>query len=228
MSLTCIHPFIPSTLSSLSRLLSIQYGVDQTRFFLMSEVGFGSDGDFSDKAMILKVNTNLANELGNLCQRVLTMVFKNCNKAVPSIDPATDFTPEDQALLASAQGLFDRASPSIVKDQAIQKYTHELIEMVWAANKYIDDMAPWVLRKEDPERMAVVLYVLMEVLRYVSILYQPIIPTSANKILDLLTVPEEERTFAHLNSEYRIKAGSPIEKPEGVFPRIDLPELVEA
>ena len=194
----------------------------------MTEVTFGQDGDFSDMAMIHKVNSNLANELGNLCQRVLSMIHKNCNQAVPAVDPATDFLPHDVALLASAQGLYDRTSPWIVHDQAIQKYATELIEMVWEANKYIDEMAPWVLRKENPERMAVVLYVLMEVLRYVAILYQPIIPTSANKILDLLTVPAEERTFAHLKSDYRIVAGSPIEKPEGVFPRIELPELVEA
>lgn len=196
----------------------------------MTEVGFGSDGDFSDMAMVLKVNSNLANELGNLCQRVLTMIFKNCDKAVPSVDPATDFTPQDVALLESAAGLYDRAAPHLIQDQAIQKYANELIEMVWDANKYIDEMAPWVLRKENPERMKVVLYVLMEVLRHVAILYQPIIPASANKILDLLTVPEDERTFLHLSGgdEYRIRAGSPIVKPEGVFPRIELPELVEA
>ena len=194
----------------------------------MTEVAFGNDGDFSDKAMVMKVNTNLANELGNLCQRVMTMIFKNCEKAVPNVDPETDFNEQDKALLASAEGLFARASPAIVEDQAIQKYASELIEMVWEANKYIDEMAPWVLRKENPARMAVVLYVLMEVLRYVAILYQPIIPTSANKILDLLTVPADQRTFQHLKHEYRIRAGSPVSKPEGVFPRIEMPELVEA
>lgn len=205
----------------------MQYGVDQTRFFLMAEVGFGNDGDFSDKAMIQKVNTNLANELGNLCQRVLTMVFKNCNKSIPTVDPEMDYTDVDRALLTSVEGLYDRAAPAIVTEQAIQKYVNELIEMIWEANKYIDEMAPWVLRKENPERMAVVLYVLMEVLRYVTILYQPIIPTSASTILDRLAVPEDERTFAHLTSEYRVQAGSPIIKPQAIFPRIEAPELVE-
>lgn len=193
---------------------------------MMTEVGFGSDGDFSDRAMILKVNNNLANELGNLCQRVLTMVFKNCDKAVPEVSEDV-YTEEDKALLASAQGLYERASAEI-SQQAIQKYANELIEMVWDANKYIDEMAPWVLRKTDPDRMVVVLYVLMEVLRYVAILYQPIIPTSANKILDLLTVPEDQRSFDKLSNEFKIQAGSPIEKPQGVFPRIEVEELVEA
>ena len=108
-----------------------------------------------------------------------------------------------------------------------------MIEMVWEANKYIDEMAPWVLRKQDPDRMATVLYVIMEVLRHVAILYQPIMPESANKILDLLTVPETERTFAHLqqdnddDSSFRIQPGAPVSKPKGVFPRIEMPELVE-
>jgi methionyl-tRNA synthetase len=188
----------------------------------MTEVGFGNDGDFSEKAMILKVNNNLANELGNLCQRVLSMVFKNCNKAVPeTIGP---YTEDDLALLDSAKGLHGRAATAI-STQAIQNYANALIQMVWDANKYIDDMAPWTLRKTDPERMATVLYVLMEVLRRVAILYQPIIPESASKILDQLQVPETERSFEYLmDDKYSIVAGTPIAKPEAVFPRIDMPD----
>lgn len=201
------------------------YGVDQTRFFLMAEVNFGSDGDFSEKSVILRVNNNLANELGNLCQRTLSMVFKNCEKAVPT---PSAFTEEDEALLASAQGLHERCAVAI-SEQKIQKYANELIEMVWEANKYIDTMAPWVLRKSDEQRMATVLYVIMEVLRHVAILYQPIIPGSANKILDLLSVPEDQRSFEHLQSDdYKIRPETPISKPTGVFPRIEVPELVES
>ena len=205
--------------------ISLQYGVDQTRFFLMAEVNFGSDGDFSDKSMILKVNNNLANELGNLCQRTLSMVFKNCGKATPT--PGT-FTAEDEAILASVQGLHKRCADAI-SEQKIQKYANELIEMVWEANKYIDTMEPWALRKTDEQRMGTVLYVIMEVLRHVAILYQPIIPGSANKILDLLSVPEDQRSFEHLEGdEYKIKPETSISKPKGVFPRIEVPELVEA
>jgi methionyl-tRNA synthetase len=205
---------------------TLQYGVDQTRFFLMSEVNFGNDGDYSDKAMVLKVNNNLANELGNLCQRTLSMVYKNCNQAVPeNVGP---YTEADEALLDSARGLREKAATGIAT-QAIQKYVEAMVTMIVDTNKYIDEMAPWVLRKTDPERMATVLYVIMEVLRYAAILYQPLIPGSANKILDQLTVPADERTFAHLDDSYRIKPGSPIAKPEGIFPRIELPteELVE-
>jgi methionyl-tRNA synthetase len=194
----------------------------------MSEVNFGNDGDFSDRAMILKVNSNLANELGNLCQRTLSMVHKNCNAAIPtSIGPYND---ADLALLQSVDGLWLRAATAM-STQAIHKYVDVLVQQIVAANKYIDEMAPWVLRKSDPERMATVLYVIMEVLRYTAILYQPLIPESANMILDQLAVPVDERTFFYLNSSYRIQPGTAITKPEGIFPRIDLPtidDLVEA
>jgi methionyl-tRNA synthetase len=192
----------------------------------MAEVSFGNDGDFSDKAMITKVNTNLANELGNLCQRTLSMVFKNCDMAVPTnVGP---FTEADNALLASARELRDKAAAEI-SVQAIHKYVELMVRMVWETNKYIDEMEPWSLKKTDPERMATVLYVIMEVLRHVGILYQPLIPDAANKILDALSVPRVERTFSHLDDAFRIKEGSIIPKPEGIFPRMELPaeELVD-
>ena len=196
----------------------------------MAEVSFGSDGDFSHKTMIQKVNNNLANELGNLCQRTLSMVFKNCDKAIPKETDIGPYTPDDEALLAAAKALRERTA-EYMSVQAIHKYAQAVITMVRDANKYIDEQAPWVLRKTDPQRMATVLYVILEVLRHVAILYQPIIPESANKILDQLQVPENERTFAHLELETCVvKPGTPISKPEGVFPRIEMPEemLVEA
>ena len=194
-----------------------KYGLDQTRFFLMAEVNFGNDGDFSHEKLVRKANTNLANELGNLCQRTLTMVFKNCNKAVPS--KILPFTVEDKALLSKTRELRHLCGEAI-SSQAIHKYVAAMVSMVWDANKYIDDMEPWVLRKTDEERMATVLYVLMEVLRVTAILYQPLIPTSANQILDQLGIPENERTFNHLESGAIVK-GAPISKPTGVFPRLD-------
>jgi methionyl-tRNA synthetase len=186
----------------------------------MAEVNFGNDGDYSDKAMVLKINNNLANELGNLCQRTLSLVFKNCNSAIP--ETIGDFTDEDTALLSSAYALREKCATAMAT-QAIQKYVDALVMVISDSNKYIDEMAPWVLRKTDPDRMATVLYVILEVLRYAAILYQPLIPESANKILDQLTVPHDCRSFEHLCEEYRIVPGSPISKPEGLFPRFEVP-----
>jgi len=198
-----------------------KYGVDATRFFLMADVPFGSDGDFSHEKMIYKVNANLANEVGNLCQRTLSLVFKNCNKATPSdIGP---YTRDDEALLKWAHLLHAKAADAIAT-QSIHKYVEEIVGVVRQANQYIDKMEPWVLRKTDTERMGTVLYVIMEVLRHIAILYQPLIPSSANNILDQLSVPEEERTFDHLGTS-PIKRGTPISKPKGIFPRFDVPEI---
>jgi methionyl-tRNA synthetase len=199
-----------------------KYGVDPTRFFLMSEVPFGNDGDYSDTAMIYKCNANLANELGNLAHRVCTLVHKNCNEAVPI--PGS-FTAEDEAMLTNVRGVRETAATHIA-NQAIHQYSNTMIALVKDANKYIDVAAPWALKKTDPERMATVLYVLMETLRYTGILYQPLIPDSANKILDQLTVPQEERTFAHLDS-CPLKPGTPMDVPKIILSRFEVPEEVE-
>lgn len=198
-----------------------KYGVDATRFFLMADVPFGSDGDFSHEKMVYKVNANLANEVGNLCQRTLSLVYKNCNKASPSnIGP---YTKDDEALLESVAALHAKAAEAIAT-QSIHKYVEEIVAVVWQANQYIDKMEPWVLRKTDTERMSTVLYVIMEALRKVAILYQPLIPNSASKILDQLSVPGDEREFAHLEIS-PIKPGIPISKPKGIFPRFDVSEI---
>lgn len=201
------------------------YGVDSTRFFLMSEVTFGSDGDFSDEKMIYKINANLSNELGNLNQRIMTLVFKNCDGAVPTeIGPLTE---DDKQLLATADTLSQRTGESISK-QAIHKYVEHMVSMVWDANKYIDVQAPWVLKKTDQERMKTVLYVLMEVMRHVAVLYQPLMPTSSNMILDQLGIPEDEREFEHLaKDECKISLGKEISKPKAVFPRFEVPVASE-
>ena len=197
-----------------------KYGLDQTRFFLMSEVNFGSDGDFSHEKLVRKANTHLANELGNLCQRTLTMVYKNCNQAVPT--QIQQFCSEDEGLLAKTRALRSTCGEAI-SHQAIHKYVAAMVSMIWDANKYIDDMEPWILRKTDEDRMATVLYVLMEVLRVSAILYQPLIPTSANEILDQLGIPKDERTFDHLET-CSVELGTPISKPKGVFPRLEFDE----
>jgi len=202
-----------------------KYGVDATRFFLMSEVSFGSDGDYSDLALIYRVNANLANELGNLCQRTLSLVFKNCDKQLPA---PNELLEQDEELLKQARGLYDEAKP-LMEKQAINRYiTQPLVNMIVEANKYIDKEEPWVLKKTDPERMKTVLYVILETLRYATILYQPVIPSSAGKILDAITVPADEREFRHLTDEFKLRPGSEIAKPQGVFPRLEVPETVAA
>mmetsp|Transcript_6549 Transcript_6549/g.9575 ORF Transcript_6549/g.9575 Transcript_6549/m.9575 type:complete len:797 (-) Transcript_6549:71-2461(-) len=200
------------------------YGVDPTRFFLMSEVPFGNDGDFSNSSMIYKCNANLANEYGNLAHRLCTLVYKNCDQAIPI--PGA-LTAEDEELLAKAKAARGNAAKQVA-NQAISQYANVMINLVKDANKYIDVMAPWALKKTDTERMSTVLYVLMETLRYASILYQPIIPDSANKILDQIMVPKDERTFAHLETSPLTPGKAMDGPPKIIFSRFEVPGEVEA
>lgn len=192
-----------------------EYGVDQVRYFLLREVPFGQDGSYSHEAIVNRVNADLANDFGNLAQRSLSMIAKNCAGAVPT--PGA-FTDADKALLDAVDGLHETVSKSI-DDQAI----HKALEAIWAvvgeSNRYFASQEPWALKKTDPERMGTVLYVTAEVLRQIAILTQPIVPTSASKMLDLLAVDEAARNFATLGEAGRLVPGTELPKPTPVFPR---------
>jgi methionyl-tRNA synthetase len=193
--------------------LVAKYGLDPVRYFLIREVPFGNDGDFSHRAMVQRLNGDLANDFGNLAQRVLTQISRNCDAKVPQ--PGA-FISEDNALLGRAKGLLARWRKEL-DVQAIHNALTAQWEVVGDANRYVDAQAPWTLRKTDPARMATVLYVLAEVLRQLSILIQPVMPDAASKLLDQLGVAPEDRTFAALNEP--LKPGIALPKPEGVFPR---------
>ena len=196
------------------RLVEI-YGRDQVRYFLMREVPFGNDGDFTHRAMVTRNNSDLANDFGNLVQRVLSMIGRYCNAAVPDPGP---LRPADKALLNLVHGLFGRMRAEM-DVQGIHRAIAALWEPVGKANRYVDEQAPWELSKSDPARMGTVLYVLAECIRHLAILAQPVVPDAAGRILDQLSVPEEARTFNSLGEGGAIVPGSRLPKPEGVFPR---------
>ena len=190
------------------------YGVDQVRYFFAREIPFGSDGDFSDAAMRRRANSDLANDFGNLAQRVLSFVAKNGGGVVPT--PGA-FQNEDKALLAEVSGLLDKARDH-VKVQALSHLCETLWQGVGLANRYVDLQAPWQLKKTDPARMETVLYTLMEVIRRLAILIQPITPAACAKMLDQLAIAPHKRTFADL--ETSLVPGTTLPTPEGVFPRL--------
>ena len=196
--------------------LAKNYGLDQTRYFLMREVPFGNDGDFSIKAMIQRMNGDLSNDLGNLSQRVLSMIFKNCDGIMPALP--INLANEDEALLTSADALLEKVRQHI-DNQAF----HEALRVIWQvisqANRYVDSVAPWALKKTDPLRMEEVLAVLAETIRQIGILVQPIMPGSAAKILDQLGVNREERDFSFIGGAARLANGQKLIKPEPIFPR---------
>jgi len=193
-----------------------RYGLDQMRYFLLREVPFGQDGSFSHESIVNRTNSDLANDLGNLAQRILSMINKNCGGTVPEPGPLTE---ADMALLDVALGALPAARDLLDADLAFHNALAAIWKVVGDANRYVDAQAPWELRKTDPDRMATVLYVVAETVRRLAILVQPFVPGSAAAMLDLLSVDAELRTFAAITDDQRLQAGSALPKPQGVFPR---------
>ncbi|WP_417767603.1 methionine--tRNA ligase [Stappia sp.] len=191
------------------------YGLDQVRYFFLREVPFGQDGNYSHDAIVNRINADLANDLGNLAQRSLSMIAKNCEGSLPQ--PGT-FTDEDEAILAQADAMLP-----VVREAMSRQAIHQALSVVWAcvaeANRYFASQEPWALKKSDPARMGTVLYVTAEVIRQVAILAQPVIPGSAGRLLDLLALDEGARDFASLGGGGRLAPGVALPRPEGVFPR---------
>lgn len=194
-----------------------EFGVDQVRYFLLREVPFGQDGSFSEEAIITRINTDLANELGNLAQRSLSMIAKNLGGVLP--EPG-EFSAADTELLATADGLLERLRANF-ESQAM----HLALEAIWLmlgeANRYFSAQQPWVLRKSeseaDQQRFRTVLYVTCEAVRIAALLVQPVMPESAGTLLDLLGQAHDQRTFAAVGA--RLEPGSTLPPPTGVFPR---------
>lgn len=191
------------------------YGVDQLRYFLLREVPFGQDGNYSHQAIVARINADLANDLGNLAQRSLAMVARNCDGLVPSPGP---FTAEDEAMLSVCAGIPARGRAAI-DSFALHLALAEIWAVVAEANRYFASQEPWILRKQDPARMATVLYVTAEVLRIVGIMAQPFIPTAAGRLLDLLAVAPESRDLAAIERSDRLPPGTRLIVPEPIFPR---------
>jgi methionyl-tRNA synthetase len=195
--------------------LATQYGVDQMRYFFLREVPFGQDGSYNHEAIVNRINADLANDLGNLAQRSLSMIAKQLGGVLP--EPG-EFSDNDQAILAQADGMIALARPAMATQQI-----HQWLNAVWAvvaeANRYFAGEAPWALAKTDPARQRTVLYVTAEVVRQVAILAQPAMPEASAKLLDSLGIPEGARSFAALCGSTRIKPGTNLPAPIGVFPR---------
>jgi methionyl-tRNA synthetase len=195
--------------------LADAYGVDQLRYFFLREVPFGQDGNYSHEAIVNRINADLANDLGNLAQRSLSMIHRNCDGAIP--EPG-ELSAADEAILDTAAALPERARAAM-QDFALHTILAEIWVLVADANRYFASQEPWRLRKTDPARMNTVLYVTAQVLGTIAIMAQPFIPAGAEKLLDLLAVPGGERSFACAGGRALPKAGTAIRQPEAIFPR---------
>jgi methionyl-tRNA synthetase len=200
------------------------YGVDQVRYFFLREVVFGQDGNYNHEAIVNRINADLANDLGNLAQRSLSMIAKNCEGKIPEPGALTD---ADKAILGAADGMYAKAREAMDR-QGIKQY----LDIVWAvvadANRYFAGEEPWARRKTDFKRMETILYVTAEVVRQVAILAQPATPDGAGNLLDGLSQAPEARSFTALGEARRLKPGTVIPAPAGAFPRYVDPEAEAA
>ncbi|NSX85497.1 methionine--tRNA ligase [Agrobacterium tumefaciens] len=196
------------------------FGLDQVRYFFLREVSFGQDGSYSEEGIATRINADLANGIGNLASRSLSMIVKNCDGQIPT---PGEFTEEDKAMLASADGLLEICREEMGK-QLIHRALAAIIAVVSETDRYFASQEPWALKKTDPERMGTVLYVTAEVVRQIGILLQPFMPESCEKLLDLVAAPADKRDFAALGEAGRLVPGTPLEAPKPVFPRYVAPE----
>jgi methionyl-tRNA synthetase len=203
------------------RKLVETFGLDQIRYFLLREKPFGADGSISHQAIISRINVELANDLGNLAQRTLSLVARNLGGVLPGRGAGSI---EDAVLLTAADAL-----PALVR-AAIERQTfHEALEEIWkvirSCNAYIDHQAPWALNRTDKARMGIVLRVLVDTLRVITTLLQPFMPGSMAAMLDQLGVPVHARTIAALAAP--LADGIHLPAPRGVFPRYVEPPVTE-
>src|SRR6266568_7628019 len=191
--------------------LADAYGVDQLRYFFLREVPFGQDGNYSHEAIVARINADLANDLGNLAQRSLSMIAKQLGGVLP--EPG-EFTDNDKAILEQADAMIDASRTAMATQQI-----HQMLNAAWAvvadANRYFAGEAPWALAKTDPPRQRTVLYVTAEVVRQIAILAQPVMPEAAAKLLDSLGIPQDARDFARLGGASRIEPGTMLPAPVG-------------
>ena len=195
--------------------LADTYGIDQLRYFFLREVPFGQDGNYSHEAIVNRINADLANDLGNLAQRSLSMIAKNCDGRIP--EPGA-FTQADEDILWLADALPVKAKAAM-QDFALHTALSDIWAVVAEANRYFAAQEPWVLRKQDPARMATVLYVTAEVIRAIAIMAQPFVPSAAAKFLDLLAISPQDRQMEAIGPARRLKPGAALPQPEPVFPR---------
>lgn len=204
--------------------LAEKFGVDNLRYFLLREFSFGQDGSYSQEAIVSRSNSELANSFGNLAQRTLSQIFKNCEGRLPVISA---HTAEDEALLALVGNVVRQDMPAAYADLAFAQALEAWMGAVFACNAYIDAQAPWALRKTDPARMETVLAVLYQAIAQLAVAVQPVMPGKTARLLDMMGIATDLRTPAAVGSPWYsplAESGFRLAKPEGLFPRLELAE----
>ena len=203
--------------------LAETFGVDALRYFLLREVSFGQDGSYSAEAIVTRVNADLANSFGNLAQRTLSLIFKNCDGRLPTVQEPNE---DDIALLEAVGTAVTETIPGHFGELAMSQAMDSWMKAVFGCNAYVDIQAPWALKKTDPERMETVLGTLFICIAQLAVAALPVVPSSGAKLLDQMGIPNDVRNFSQISSDWYsqlAKSGFQISQPVGLFPRLEIP-----
>ena len=190
------------------------YGLDSLRYYLLKEVSFGNDGNISKEKLENCINSDLANNYGNLCQRVLSFAEKNCSSLIPK----HLFNNDDLVILNSITDLDEIRS--FIDNQDINKYMTFIVDRLFASNKYFNDQEPWK-KKEDKLRLSTIVYTSIELIRKISILLYPVIPQTSLKVLNTFNIRENDIDFLTLQHNEVLKENNKINKLDILFKKIE-------
>jgi methionyl-tRNA synthetase len=193
-----------------------EYGLDPLRYYLIKEVSFGNDGNISQERLEDCINSDLANNFGNLCQRVTAFAIKNCNGKIPS---EIKFQNEDLTILNKYNDNLDKIRLKI-DEQNINFYIDYIINSLFEANKYFNDQEPWK-KKNDPERLNTIVYTTLEIVRKISFLLNPIIPDSSLKALKIFNLSQQDIKLQTISKNEFLTKGMNINKIDILFKKIE-------
>jgi methionyl-tRNA synthetase len=193
------------------------YGIDQLRYYLVKEVSLGNDGSISMKNLTNCINNDLANNYGNLCQRVFSFVKKNCNNKIPKNDNLKDV---DYKLLNELKESIPKLI-ELMNKQNLNEYIKKIVSFSFDANKYFNDSEPWAVKKNDIKRMETIVFTIIEQIKNISILLNPIIPIATNKVLETMNISEEHRNIKSINKSDSLKHNLELKNLEILFKKIE-------
>ena len=194
-----------------------QYGIDQLRYYLVKEVSLGNDGSISMENLKNCINNDLANNYGNLCQRVFSFVKKNCNNKIPKINNLKDV---DKNLLNSLQDNVPKLI-ELMNKQNLNEYIKAVVDFSFDANKYFNDLEPWAIKKKDPDRMNTILFTIVQQIKNISILLNPIIPDSTIKVLNTINIKDEQIKLKNISNSDLFDHNQELKDLEILFTKVE-------
>ena len=194
-----------------------KYGIDQLRYYLVKEVSLGNDGSISMENLKNCINNDLANNYGNLCQRVFSFIKKNCGNKLPK---GSKLDPADRDLLENLKNSLPKLI-DLMNKQDLNEYIKSVVRFSFDANKYFNDSEPWSLKKTNPDRMKTILFTIVQQIKNISILLNPIIPNSTSKVLDMINVSSEKINIDDIKNDNILNHENELKNLEILFNKIE-------